>query len=99
MMSKTESNEIILSNGHSLKVQTSTRQEVKGKQSTFISINTDFFRIKISQRISLNDLLPHHAQIIISTESETDNLASIETLALALGVAIKFAEELNENII
>lgn len=98
-MSKTVSNEILLSNGHRLKVQTSTRQEVKGKESTFISINTSYFRIRISQRISLNDLLPRHAQITISTESETDDLASIETLALALKEAIKFAERLNENVV
>lgn len=97
-MGKTIEDEINLTNGQTIKVQTSTRQELEGKKSTFISLNTDLFRIQITQRISLNDLMPHHAKIRISFEIETDDLTSIETLALALKEAIKFSKQLNENV-
>ena len=97
-MGKTVSDEILLPNGIRVKVQTSTRQEIKGKTSTFISLNTGFFRIRIVQRISLTDLMPQNAQIGISTESETDDLLIIESLILALGEAIKLAKHLNENV-
>lgn len=98
-MGKTITDEIFLANGQRLKVQTSTRQEFEGEKSTFISLNTDLFRIQIAQRISLNDLMPHHAKIGISFKIETEDLTSIETLALALEEAIKFAKQLNENVV
>lgn len=98
-MGKTVNDEILLANGQKLKVQTSTRQEFEGEKSTFISLNTDSFRIRIVQRISLTDVMLRRAQIGISTESETDDLATIETLTLALEEAIKFAKLLNKNVI
>lgn len=80
-------------------VQTSTRQATDGEKSTFISIDTGCFRIQIVQRISLDDLMPHNAQIGLSSIPESDDLAAIETLALSLEEAIKIAKQLNEKVI
>jgi hypothetical protein len=97
-MKKTVDSEMHLANGDKVCVQTSTRQAKEGDKGTFISINTGYFRIRIVQRISLNDLMPPRATIGFSTTSETDNLTDIETLALSLEEAIKIAEQLNEKV-
>ena len=97
-MGKTITEEILLTNNQRVKVQTSTRQEFEGEKSTFICINTDYFNIRIAQRISLNDLMPHQTQISLSTESETSDLTVIETLALSLQEAVKFATQLNKKV-
>jgi hypothetical protein len=97
-MEKTVVSEMLLANGHKVNVQTSTRQANEGEKGTFISINTGCFRIRIVQRISLNDLMPPKATIGFSTTSETDNLTDIETLTLSLEEAIKIAEQLNEKV-
>ena len=97
-MEKTINGELILANGKKVKVETSTRQMDKGRKSTFISINTGSFRIRIVQRISLIDLMPRNARIGFSTTSDTDNLAAIETLALSLEEAVKLARQLNESV-
>ena len=97
-MGKTVVSDLLLANGHKVNIQTTTRQAKKGEKSTFISINTDCFRIRIVQRISLNELILPKATIGFSTTSETNNLAAIETLALSLKEAIKIAEQLNEKV-
>jgi hypothetical protein len=97
-MEKTIKSKMTLVNGQSVEVETSTRQATKGEKSTFISINTGCFRIRIVQRIALDDLFHHKAQISFSTTSETDNLLDIKTLALSLDEAIRFAKQLNEKV-
>lgn len=97
-MEKTVIDELLLANGHKVDIQTSTRQLMEGEKSTFISINTGCFRIRIVQRNSLDDLMRDNAKIGFSTTSETDNLAAIKTLALSLEEAIKLAEQLNEKV-
>jgi hypothetical protein len=97
-MEKTVNSELLLANGRKIEIQTSTRQENKGKKSTFISINTGSFRIRVVQRISIDDIMPHRALISFSTTSETDSLEAIETLALSLEEAIKFAKQLNGKV-
>ena len=98
-MEQTLKDELLLTNGHKVGIQTSTRQLKKGEKSTFISIDTGCFRIRIVQRLSLHDLMPENAKIGFSTTSETDDLTAVETLALSLEEAIKLAEQLNEKIL
>lgn len=90
--------ELLLANGRRVNVETSTRQAMKGKKSTFVSIDTGCFRIRVVQRISLHDLMPQGAQIGLSTIPESADLAAIETLALSLEEAIKIAKQLNETV-
>jgi hypothetical protein len=90
---------LVLANDHTINVHTSIRQEKQGEKITFISINTGFFRIKIVHRISLSELMYHKARIGFSTTKETDDLAEIETLILALNEAVKLAKQLNEKVI
>lgn len=97
-MGNTTVREMLLANGHKVNVQTSTRQAKEGEKGTFISMDTGCFRIRIVQRISSKDLMPPKATIGFSTTSETDNLATIETLVLALEEAIKIANQLNEKV-
>lgn len=98
IMEKTNIKEVILENGHKVTVETSTRSESSGETSTFISINTGYVRIRIIQRISLNDLMPRQAKIGVSIATETDDLSKIETLALSLIEAVKIAGQLNEKL-
>ena len=97
-MEKTKTEELILENGHKIIVGTSTRNELDGETSTFVSLNTGSVRIRVVQRISLNDLMPHRAKIGVSITTETQDLAEIETLALSLGEAVKIARQLNEKL-
>ena len=97
-MEETVIKELILSNGQKIDVETSIRRQVEGEKSTFISINTGCFRIKIVQRLSAEDVA-HNALIAFSTTSETDNLDEIETLVLSLKEAVKFAKRLNEKVV
>ena len=97
-MDKSVVSELILANGQKVSVQTSTRQANEGEESTFISIDTGCFRIRIVQRISLDDLKLRKAKIGFSTTSETDDLAAIEILGLSLEVAVKIANRLNEKV-
>lgn len=97
-MGKTIIDELLLANGHKVYVQTSTRQVKEGGESTFISINTGCFRIRIVQRNSPDDSMPPDATIGFSTTSETDDLAAIKTLALSLEEAVQLAERLNEKV-
>jgi hypothetical protein len=97
-MGKTVSDEIFLTNGQRVNIQTSTRQEIDGEKSTFISLSTDYFRIRIIQRISLSDLMSHNTKIGLSFPSETSDLEVIETLALSLEEAIKLAKQLNKSV-
>ncbi len=98
-MKETNTEELILENGHKVIVGTSTRNEPDGETSTFVSINTGSARIRIVQRISLDDLMPHRAKIGVSIVTETQDLAEIETLALSLGEAVKIARQLNEKLL
>jgi hypothetical protein len=95
---KTLEGKLLLANGQRVDIQTSTRQPDNGKKSTFVSINTGCFRIKVVQRISTENEIHDNAQIGFSTTSETDNLATIETLSLSLKEAIRIAKELNEKV-
>lgn len=97
-MEETILKDLLLSNGHKVNVQTSTRQVKEGEKSTFISINTGCFRIRIVQRNPSDNSVPPDATIGFSTTSETDNLADIKTLALSLEEAIKLAEQLNKKV-
>ena len=81
-MEETITKELVLENGHKVIVETSTRNESNGETSTFVSINTGYVRIRIIQRISLNDLMAHRAKIGVYIATETQDLAEIETLAL-----------------
>ena len=97
-MEETNTKELILENGHKVTVETSTRKQLDGETSTFVSLNTGSVRISVVQRISLDDLMPHRAKISVSIATETNNLAEIETLALSLAEAVKIARQLNEKL-
>ncbi len=97
-MEETNTEELILENGHKVTVETSRRNEPNGETSTFVSINTGYVRIRVVQRISLSNLMPHRAKIGVSIATETDDLAEIETLALSLTEAAKIARQLNEKL-
>ncbi len=97
-MEKTVEDNLILANGHKVSIQTSTRQAEEGEKSTFISINTGCFRIRIVQRVPPGRQVTQNAEIGFSTTSETDDLVAIEILALSLKEAIKLAEQLNEKV-
>ena len=91
--------ELVLANGDRVDVQTSTRIGTEGNESTFVSIDTGHFRIRIVQRISANDLMPEDAKIAFSNTSETDNLFAIESLSLSLTEAVRIAERLNKEAV
>lgn len=97
-MEETNTEELILENGHKITAETSTRNQLNGETSTFVSLNTGSVRIRVVQRISLDDLMPHRAKIGVSIAAETQDLAEIETLALSLREAIKIARQLNEKL-
>jgi hypothetical protein len=97
-MQETNTKELILENGHKVTIETSTRNELDAETSTFVSLNTGTVRIRIVQRISLGDLMPHRAKIGVSITTETQDLTEIETLALSLTEAVKIARQLNEKL-
>ena len=97
-MEEANTKELILENGHKVTVETSTRNEPNGETSTFVSLNTGSVRIRVVQRISLDDLMPHRAKIGVYIAAETQDLAEIETLALSLGEAVKIARQLNGKL-
>ena len=97
-MEETNTKELILENGYKVTIETSTRNQLNGETSTFVSINTGTVRIRVIQRISLDDLMPHQAKIGVSIATETQDLVEIETLALSLGEAVKIARQLNEKL-
>jgi hypothetical protein len=98
-MEKTNTEGLILENGHTVTIETSTRNEPDGETSTFVSLNTGSVRISVVQRISLEDLMPHQAKIGVSIATQTQDLAEIETLALSLAEAVKIARQLNEKLL
>ena|SRR4028119_720286 len=97
-MEETNTKELILENGRKVIIEISTRNQPNGETSTFVSINTGSVRIRIVQRISLGDLLPHQAKIGVSIATETQDLSEIEALALSLTEAVKIARQLNEKL-
>ena len=97
-MEETNTKELILENGQKVIIETSTRNQTDRETSTFVSINTGYVGIRIVQRISLADLMPHPAKIGVSIATETQDLSEIETLALSLTEAVKIARQLNEKL-